>query len=210
MEDTALWTKPIRTLNIGVILMSFGLLVACGSAPPVPEDQYYRLQAVYATKPLANKILSGTIEVDRFVADGITSQRAIVYSQIETPNQVRAYHYDFWIKPPTVMLRDELVSFLRASKISDAVVTPEMRVNSEYTLTGKIKHLEQVKMKAGYKTVLEIELGLRKPGTGKLLFLDTYRLENDANGSDVAAAVVSLNTSLSTIYLEFLTSISKL
>jgi ABC-type uncharacterized transport system auxiliary subunit len=133
-----------------------------------------------------------------------------VYSQIETPNQVRAYHYDFWIKPPTVMLRDELVSFLRASKISDAVVTPEMRVNSEYTLTGKIKHLEQVKMKAGHKTVLEIELGLRKPGTGKLLFLDTYRLENDANGSDVAAAVVSLNTSLSTIYLEFLTSISKL
>ena len=38
----------------------------------------------------------------------------------------------------------------------------------------------------------------------------TYRLENDANGSDVAAAVDSLNTALSTIYSEFLTSISKL
>jgi cholesterol transport system auxiliary component len=132
--------KTTRTLNIGLVLLSFGLLVGCGSAPPVPEDQYYRLQAVYTTKPLAHKTLPGTIEVDRFVADGLTSQRAVVYSEIETPNQVRVYHYDFWIKPPTVMLRDELVSFLRASKISDAVVTPEMRVNSEYALTGKIKH----------------------------------------------------------------------
>ena len=200
----------IRTLNMGLTIMSFGLLIGCGSAPPVPEDQYYRLQAVYTSKPLAEKILLGTIEVDRFVADGLTSQRAVVYSEIETPNQVRAYHYDFWIKSPTVMLRDELVSFLRASKISDAVVTPEMRVKSEYALTGKIRHLEQVKMKSGYRTILEIELGLRKPRTGKLLFLDTYRLENDANGPDVASAVVSLNTALSYIYSEFLTSISKL
>jgi cholesterol transport system auxiliary component len=200
----------IRILNLNLIFATIGLLTACGSAPPVPEDQYYRLQAIYASEPLTTKPLAGTIEVDRFVADGLTSERAIVYSDIQKPNQVRAYHYDFWIKPPTVMLRDELVSFLRKSKISDAVVTPEMRVNAEYALTGKIKHLEQVKMESGYRTILEVELGLRHPNTGKLLFLDTYRLENDASGSSVGAAVKSLNTALSIIYSEFLTSISKL
>ncbi len=200
----------IRRLNIGLILMSLGLLMSCGIAPPVPEDKYYRLKAVYASKPFDRKVLSGTIEVDRFVADGLTSQRAVVYSKIETPNQVRAYHYDFWIKPPTVMLRDELVSFLRASKISDAVVTPEMRVKSDYVLTGKIKHLEQVIMKSGHRTILELELSLRKPITRKLLFLDTYQLETDASGSGVAAAVDAINTGLSSIYLKFLTSISKL
>ena len=200
----------IRILNLNLIFASIGFLTACGSAPPVPEDQYYRLQAIYASEPLTTKPLAGTIEVDRFVADGLTSERAIVYSDIQKPNQVRAYHYDFWIKPPTVMLRDELVSFLRKSKISDAVVTPEMRVNAEYALTGKIKHLEQVKMESGYRTILEVELGLRHPNTGKLLFLDTYRLENDALGSSVGAAVNSLNTALSIIYSEFLTSISKL
>ena len=200
----------IRILNLNLIFASIGFLTACGSAPPVPEDQYYRLQAIYASEPLTTKPLAGTIEVDRFVADGLTSERAIVYSDIQKPNQVRAYHYDFWIKPPTVMLRDELVSFLRKSKISDAVVTPEMRVNAEYALTGKIKHLEQVKMESGYRTILEVELGLRHPNTGKLLFLDTYRLENDASGSSVGAAVKSLNTALSIIYSEFLTSISLL
>ena len=201
----------IRVLHISAALISVGLLTsACGGAPPVPEDNFYRLQAVYAAEPLSARALPGTIEVDRFVADGLTSERPIVYSEAGKPNQVKAYHYDFWIKPPTVMLRDELVSILRAAKKSDSVVTPEMRVSAEYALTGKIKHLEQVVMQSGYRTILEIELGLRKPGTGKLLFLETYRLENDASGPSVAAAVDSLNTALSIVYSDFLSSVSKL
>lgn len=200
-----------RRLKTAMVVISMGLLAAaCGGAPPVPEDHYYRLQAVYASEALTQKALPGTIEVDRFVADGLTSERPIVYSDAASPNQVKAYHYEFWIKPPTVMLRDELVSFLRASKVSDAVVTPEMRVEADYALTGKIKHLEQVVMKSGYRTILEIELGLRKPNTGKLLFLETYRLETDASGAGVAAAVDSLNTALSIVYSEFLASITKL
>ena len=200
----------IGKLKVGLAVLSIGLLSACGSAPPVPEDHYYRMQAVYASDPLAKRALPGIIEVDRFVADGLISERAIVYSEITKPSQVMAYHYEFWIKPPTVMLRDELVSFLRASKISDSVVSPEMRVKADYVLTGKIKHLEQVRMKSGYRSVLEIELGLRNPNTGKLMFLDTYRVENDASDAGVAAAVESLNTALSIVYTDFLTSISNL
>ncbi len=198
-----------RNFTAWAALVSCGLLAACGSPQPVPEDRFFRLQAVYAAEPMNTRALPGTIEVDRFVADGLTSERAIVYSDADKPNQVKAYHYNFWIKPPTVMLRDELVAFLRTSQISDSVVTPEMRVAADYALTGKIKHLEQVHMKAGHRTVLEIELGLRKPDTGKLLFLETYRLENDASGGDVADAVNSLNTALSIVYADFLASISK-
>jgi ABC-type uncharacterized transport system auxiliary subunit len=190
-----------------MLLMS---LSACASAPPVPEDHFYRLQAVYADEPLSNKPLPGTIEVERFVADGLTSERPLVYSVAGKPNEVKAYHYHFWIKPPTVMLRDELVSFLRASKISDSVVTPEMRVNADYALTGKIKHLEQVRAEKKTRTLLEIEIGLRRPRDGKLLFLETYRAENAAGGDGVATAVESLNTALSIIYSDFLSDISKI
>ncbi len=196
--------------HIGTVLVALFVLSSCGSAPPVPEDHFYRLQAVYAAEPLSSKKLAGTIEVDRFVADGLTSERSIVFSEAEKPNQVKAYHYHFWIKPPTVMLRDELVSFLRAAKISDAVVTPEMRVQANYALTGKIKHLEQVKAKGQTRTLLEVEFGLRRPSDGKLLFLDSYRIENVAGGGNVAAAVDSLNTALSIIYADFLADISKL
>lgn len=187
-------------------LAMLGGLAACGSAPPVPEDHFYRLQAVYAGNAPAAKALPGTVEVDRFVADGLTSERAVVYSEAGKPNEVKAYHYHFWIKPPTVMLRDELVTFLREANIADAVVTPAMRVQADYVLTGKIKHLEQVTGEPG-RTALEVELGLRRPSDGKLLFLKSYRQENVSGGPDVAAAVESLNTALSIVYADFLSDL---
>jgi len=171
--------KSIRALT-GLALV---LIVAgCAAAPPVPEDNFYRLQAIYAGTATSGKLLPGTVEVDRFVADGLTSERPIVYSDSGNPNQVKAYHYHFWIKPPTVMLRDELVSFLRAAQVADRIVTPEMRAQPNCVLTGRIKHLEQVLEEKGSRTLIEVELGLRRPRDGKILYLNSFRAENDAGG----------------------------
>jgi len=78
-----------------------------------------------------------------------------------------------------------------------------MRVQADYVLIGKIKHLEQITGKAG-RTMLEVELGLRRPSDGKLIFLKSYRQENASGGPGVAAAVDSLNTAVSIIYADFL------
>ena len=202
------FSRTFRPMLSTGLLMFATALAGCASAPPVPEDHYYRLQAVYAADPSATKPFPGTIEVDRFVADGLTSERPLVYSEAGKPNQVKAYHYHFWIKPPTVMLRDELVSFLREANVTDQVVTPELRVDADYVLTGKIRHLEQVVGTAA-RIVLEVELGLRRPRDGKLLFLKSYRQENDTQDGSVAAAVDALNTALSIIYADFLTDVAK-
>ena len=185
------------------------VLTACASAPPVPEDQFYRLKAVLPSKPAAKPLFPGTIEVDRFVADGLTAGRPIVYSEAGKPYQVKEFHYHFWTQPPTVMLRDELVSYLRQAKVSSTVVTPEMRVPPDFVLTGKIKRLEKI-TGASPKAVLELELGLRKATGGKLIFLDTYQIESPSDGSGVDDAVKSLNKSLSAIYDQFVADLSKL
>ena len=198
------WMKNPAPALAGLIALL--ALSACGSALPAPEDHYYRLQATYAGTAMANP-LPGTIELDRFVADGLTSERGIVYSAAATPNQVQAYHYHFWIKPPTVLLRDELVSFLREAKAASAVVTPEVRANAKYVLTGKIEHLEQTRGKAE-RTLLEIELALRGADDGELIFLKTYRQEN-ASAGGVGAAVDSLNTALSIVFADFLDDLAK-
>jgi len=203
-----------RGRGIAASIMIAGLLSACASAPPVPEDHYYRLQAVHAGEASTTKLFKGTIEVERFVADGLTSERSLVYSTQGKPNEVKAYHYHFWIKPPTVMLRDELVSFLRVARVADKVVTPELRVQAEYALTGKIKHLEQVVVAKGQsqssgRTLLEVELGLRRPNDGKLLFLKSYRQENATGDGGIGAAVDSLNTALSIVYADFLADLKK-
>ena len=192
-----------------LVVAAAGVLAACGSADPVPEDQFYRLRAVMSSAPLTKVLFPGTLEIDRFVADGLTAGRPIVYSEAGKPFQVKEYHYHFWTQPPTVMLRDELVSYLRAAKISDAVVTPEMRVAVDYVLTGKIMRLERIIGKPS-KAVIELELGLRKATGGKLIFLDTYRIEKQSEGSGVGSAVKSLNTALTAIYAKFVDDLSKL
>ncbi len=191
-----------------VSLAMLASVAACGSAPPVPEDHYFRLQAVFAGQPATTRLFDGAIEVDRFVADGLTSERSIVYSDKGKSHQVKAYHYQFWIKPPTVMLRDELVSFLREANIAEAVVTPEMRIDAKYVLTGKIRHLEQVRGDTN-RGLMELELGLRDPHNGKLLFLKSYRADNQAGGGGVEDAVESLNTGLSIVYADFLADLNK-
>ncbi len=185
------------------------VLTACGSAERVPEDQFYRLSAAPPSKPAAKPLFPGTIEVDRFVADGLTAGRPIVYSEAGKPYQVKEYHYHFWTQPPTVMLRDELVTYLRRAKVASTVVTPEMRVRADFVLTGKIRRLEKI-VGTPPKAVLELELGLRKASGGKLIFLDTYRMESPSDGSGVDAAVYSLNKSLSAIYGKFVADLSKL
>jgi len=184
------------------------IVTGCATAPPVPEDNFYRLQAIYAGTSTSGKLLPGTVEVDRFVADGLTSERPIVYSDSANPNQMKAYHYHFWIKPSTVMLRDELVSFLRAANIADRIVTPEMRAQANYVLTGRIKHLEQVREEKGSRTLIEVELGVRRPRDGKILYLNSFRAENDAGSAAVVDAVDSLNTALSIIYSDFIAELA--
>jgi ABC-type uncharacterized transport system auxiliary subunit len=202
-------TRLKRLCAATLALITVAVTAACGSAPPVPEDHFYRLQAVYASEPIPKTIFSGTIEVDRFIADGLTSERSIVYSQSGKPNQVKAYHYHFWIKPPAVMLRDEIVSFLRAAKIAKAIVTPELRVPAEYVLSGKINHFEQITGERN-RVLLEVELSLRSSADGKLLILRSYRIDNESGGPSVAAAVDALNTALSIIYSDFVADLGKL
>ncbi len=187
-------------------LIAAGFLAACGSSAPVPEDKFYRL-TISAPSP-SKMLFPGIMEVDRFAADGLTAGRPIVYSETGKPFQVKEYHYHFWTQPPTVMLRDELVSYLRARKVSDMVVTPEMRVTPDYVLTGKIKRLEKV-LGDPPKAVLELELGLRKASGNKILHLDTYRVEIVSDGPGVDDAVKSLNTALTSIYGKFVDDLSK-
>jgi len=189
------------------VILSFGFVAACGSPSPVPEDQFYRLKVQAPSK--AGKVLfPGALEIDRFVADGLTAGRPIVYSESGKSHQVKEFHYHFWTQPPTVMLRDELVTYLRARKVADLVVTPEMRANPDYVLTGKIKRLEKINGLPP-RAVLEIELGLRNASGGKIIFLDTYSMETESDGAGVSAAVKSLNTSLTAIYKKFVIDLSK-
>lgn len=184
-------------------LLCVASLAGCGSAAPVPQDKFYRLQAVSTAAPSATPKLDGTLEIERFSADGLTAGRPIVYAESDVPNQLLEYHYHFWTQPPTIMLQDELVTYLRAANYAKNVVTPEMRINPDYGLTGRIRRFEQV-LGSPDAAVIEIEVGLRRIADGKLMLLKTYRHESKQSSRGVPAAVVAMNEALNIVYSDLL------
>lgn len=197
-------TKRLATV---LALAALTLVGACAQ-PEVPEDNFYRLRVEPPRSAAPSPRFKGTIEIERFAADGLTAGRPIVYSESGESYRLREYHYHFWTEPPTVMLRDQLVMYLRGAGVAEAVVTPEMRVEPQYVLTGKIKRLEKI---AGPKpmAVLELELGLREAGSGKLVFLDAYLIEKEAENDSVDAAVRALNRALAEAYARFTASVAR-
>ncbi|MCG8512365.1 MAG: ABC-type transport auxiliary lipoprotein family protein [Rhodospirillales bacterium] len=183
-------------------------LAAC-SQPPVPQDHFYRLQVLAPESAMSQPKLDGTLEVARLVADGLTAGRPIVFSEAASPLEVSEYHYHFWTEPPTVMLHDELVTYLRAANVARSITTPQLRLEPDYVLTGKIKRLEQVRG-TPTKVAAVIELALRDRRDDRLLMVKTYSVENETEGPGVAAAVRSLNAAMASIYQRFVADLSGL
>jgi ABC-type uncharacterized transport system auxiliary subunit len=186
------------------LLLAFAL-AACAQ-PEVPADSYYRFQAA-PPAPRATPLLKGTIEVNRFSADGLVAGRPIVYTEPDQPHRVREYNYHFWIEPPPVLLRDQLVAFLRAGRIADMVTTPEVRASADYVLTGRIIRLEKVEGTSP-QGVLEVELAVRR-ADGRLVLLEVYKASVAADNNSVEAAVRALNKALDTTYAQFVADLAR-
>ena len=176
-------------------------LAACAQ-PELPQDSFYRLQL--NAPQSGGLVLNGVLEVERFRADGLTSGRPLVYS--EGAGKLAEYHYHFWVEAPVDLLQDEMVSYLRASNVATHVVTPDLRMDEDYLLTGKIKRLERL-LSGDDKVAVELELGLKEVKTDRILVLKTYTIETNQTDAGMHGAVQAMNTALSDIYSNFLADV---
>lgn len=188
----------IASLAFGAMALG---LVAC-TQPELPQDNYYRLSIKQAEKGALK--MDGVLEVERFRADGLTSGRPIVYS--EKTGQLSEYHYHFWVEPPVDLLQDAIVQFLRSAHVAKHVVTPDLRMNEDYLLTGKIKRLER-NLGLQNKITVEIEIGLKQVSDDKILVLKTYTRELKQSGNSVSGAIDAMNTAIADIFTAFLTDV---
>lgn len=191
-------TTFLKSITFG--LLSLGM-VACAQ-PELPQDNYYRLDL---SQPAAGEtVLDGVLEVDRFRADGLTSGRPLAYT--EGKGHLSEYHYHFWVEPPVDLLQDAMVKYLRNAKVATHIVTPELRMNADYFLTGKIMRLER-DLASGTKVAVELELGLKRTSDDKILVLKTYNRLLDQSSKGVNGAVRAIETALGEIYAEFLNDV---
>ena len=182
------------------VLFAAALVLAACSQPPVPEDHFYRIGV--AAPQARPQPLAETIEVERFIADGVVADRPIVYSDRGSAHEVQAYHYHFWVEPPTVMLQNQLVSFLRSANVAKRVVTPELRIEPDYVVTGKIIRFEQVRGNPPGIAV-ELELALKRSGDDRVLVLESRKIEAQAANDSVAAAVAAISQAVTRLFQDF-------
>ena len=192
-----------KYISLASLLFISFLLNAC-TQPEIPEDRFYRLK-VGEMKPSVKKV-DAIIAVDRFRADGLLSARPLIF--INEKNQLSQYHYHFWVESPIDLLQDELVRSLRESQIATHIVTPELRVEEDYFISGKIKRLERVLTDAQEKAVVELELGVKHQSDSKIIVLKTYRYEQVQLNPGIDGLVEAMNLAISHIYNEFISDLS--
>lgn len=196
-----------RTPTWLVLIPVAAILSACAQST-VPEDHYYRLSPVSEQPRATAPILQGTVEVSRFVADGLAAGRAIVFSRPQDNHRVQPYNYHFWTEPPPIMLQNQLVAYLRRAAIAKNVVTPELRVEPEFIVSGRISRFEQNVGTPG-NVLVELELGLKETNTDRLVHVQMYRAETSTTDASPGKAISAFSQSIAKIYQQFVNDLNR-
>lgn len=189
--------RPSRCLAIASMALLPLAVFGCLSGP-APVDHFYRLEPG-APAALREPRLMGTLEVDRLRSDALTNERALLYRETSESTQINQYSYHQWLDSPTLLLQTALTAYLRSAGVASRVVTPELRADPDFRLTGRLLRLERVLRGPDSGVVVEIELALSDALGDRILLLETYREERSA-GSSVDEAVVAFNEAVTLVF----------
>jgi cholesterol transport system auxiliary component len=187
-----------RLLSLVVVALCWS---GCASGPP-PRDHFYRLEVA---KPPASgePRIRGTLEVERMQVEALSQGRRILYRSEDRPGEVAQYAYHQWSDPPSLMLRDRLVDYLRAAGVAKAVTTPAFRVTADFVASGRILRFEQLIEGNGSRVVVELELVLTRTNGRELVFLGDYHEERAAGSIGVSDAVQAFEEAVAAIFARF-------
>lgn len=188
------------TRKLALTIATTVLLVACAVPPPVPEDHYYYLPEAKLEKsaPLVKELA-----VKRFVADGLHSERALLFSKAGKSLRLKQYHYHHWTDIPPRMLQEHMITALRNAGAANMVINHDPVNRSKYTLSGKIRHFEQYASGQASEIRINIELRLDDEH-GKPILLKDYRRIQSAESTAPHDLVTAFGLALADIYREFL------
>ena len=187
----------------------FCFLGGCLSIESAPPDHFYRLELPAPDLKFESPVLAGTIQVTRPSSDALTGERYLLYRENGQSMQVRHHPYHQWMDSPTLIIQQETARYLRASRLSDHVVTPEHRAKVDYLLSCRIAKFERV-LDGTPRVVMELEMGLTHMRNREPLLLQTYREEQPTRGHGVAASIEAYDLALEKILQRFVADASNL
>jgi ABC-type uncharacterized transport system auxiliary subunit len=146
--------------------------------------------------------------VERFSTDGLTGDRAILYSKAGEL-EIRQHHYHYWVEPPMDMMQGLMTAYLRARHTAATVVTPELRLSPDYIVRGRIHRFERVLGTDADRAVIETRLTLEDVAKRRILLMEDYRTEVKAEGRHVIDSVEAFNRGVGEILSRFADDIER-
>lgn len=179
-------------------------LVACATVPGTPETTYYRLPDVAALERLPAPVVDLPIVVEVFSADGLYADQALIHALDAGADQLRTYHYQLWIDPPTRLLQRRLIEVLRAGGVA-AVVTDRLPTQlPTLRVQGRIARLERIPAHDGWEVAVTLVLRAEPSAGGRPWIIGEYRQRLAADGPRVADSVRAYGLALDRIGSEFM------
>jgi ABC-type uncharacterized transport system auxiliary subunit len=187
-----------RTARTRAVCAAASLVVAGCLAPPAPRDRYYRLE-VEPPPRLAAPAFGGVLEVERFSADSAARGTALAFVAEDTAAEVRSRAYDHWVDSPTLLLQREIARSLRAAGVAREVVTPDVGVEPDHRLGGRLARFEEVRGPGTPRVRVEVEVAVVDLRREETEFAATYREERGIAGPAVGDVVRAYGEALSAV-----------
>jgi ABC-type uncharacterized transport system auxiliary subunit len=184
--------RPVANLLAAAAMM---IQAGCLSGP-APPDRFYRLEVPGAAARLEVPRLRGRLLVDSIRGDAMTLERMMLYRNESDRSQVKREGYDRWVDPPPVMVQRAVVEFLRSANAAEMVITPEMRLDADFRLTGRVNRFERLVGEGSPRATVEIEFNLVRLEDRELLLLETYREEEEVAGRGVGDSAEAFSRAL--------------
>jgi len=193
----------------GLGLCAILLLSGCAATQTVPEDHFYRLSelpaARYSTPPIP-----GVLKVERVRAAGIFQERALLFSHTATPQLVERYHYHFWVDTPGVLIRRQLIDYLRRRGIAQLVVGDEPAGQGPMRLQLQLDDLERIVDADGSIRVrVSLETVVTRGSGGRPLMIRRYQRVARVAGRSIPASIRAMDQALGEIYRELARDLPK-
>ncbi len=192
-----------RTVSAASSLLGLLFVTACALPEAPPDERYYRLEAVSPERVFDQPPIDGTVEVARFSSAAMTDDRALVFSE-DGGESLQRYSYHLWTDAPTIMIQGALTDTLSAANAAERVVTPELRIQSDYRLDGRLLRLEHHLAPAEGQVIAVMQIGLRGVREDDFVLLQTYREEVEVPDEGANAAARSMQTAFERILNRFL------
>ena len=180
------------------------LLAGCQSAPPVPADKYYRLEAVQGQASTAElTLLKETLYIAPLRADGPYAERAMLYAQASQPRELQQYHYQHWSEPPAVQLQEHMRASLEAMALAPHVTDLASGSGAAYLLNARILRLEKINDNGNSRAVVSLHLALQRKKPLELLLERNYSAEVIVQDQSQHSYVIACEAGLKKIYANF-------